>query len=325
MQHWRDILAENIDTYLRELRSALEGADPALAQDALFDAEEHLSAELASIVERRSGQPAEIEAEFAAVVERYGSPEEVAAAYLANDGIVTSAGKPTTPLPTEESVASANGGPASVAPAPGAGLWRRFFGVAADAATYRALLYLLFSLVTGTFFFTVVVTGLSLSAGLLVLIIGIPFALGFLAVVRALALAEGKLVEKLLGTRMPRRSRFEPRGTGLWGRIRFWARDRRTWTAMLYMILQLPLGTAYFCLSVTGLAVGVWMVAAPFVQLATGDSYIYINGVQYLFPGWSLPLTVIAGAFVIVVMLHLIRLIGRAHGAYAKAMLVRVD
>lgn len=316
-------MASDIDTYLRELRSALGGADPALVQDALYDAEEHLHAELAAITERHRDQPGEIAGEFAAVIERYGSPLEVAAAYTGNEEAPALGLRPTaTPA---FGVAPTVGFQPAASPAK-PGLWRRFFGVVVDPSTYLALVYLLFSLVTGTVFFTIVVTGISLSAGLLVLVIGIPFALGFLAMVRALSLAEGRIVEKLLGTRMPRRSRTEPRGVGFWGRIRFWMKDRRTWTAMLYMILLLPLGTVYFSVSVTGLAGGLWLVAVPFVQAATGHSYVDINGADwYQFPVWSLPLMVIAGVLVIVLMLHLIRLIGRAHGGFAKAMLVRLD
>ena len=65
-------MAHDIDSYLRELQAALRsaGADPALVQDALFDAEEYLQAEMAA------------GGEFATVAEGYGSPEEVAAAYL---------------------------------------------------------------------------------------------------------------------------------------------------------------------------------------------------------------------------------------------------
>ncbi len=324
-------MAESIDTYLRELRSALGTADTALVQDALYDAEEHLQAELAEVRERFKDQPGQIEQEFALMIERYGSPEEVAAAYLASDAVKSdSAGGDELggdSVPTAGEAASSSGSLGASPPAPpvGRGFWRWFFGVAADPATYRALLYMLLSLVTGTVFFTVVVTGISTTAGLLVLIVGIPFALGFLAVVRALSLAEGRIVEALLGTRMPRRSRTEPRGVGFWGRIRFWLEDRRTWTAMLYMILQLPLGTAYFSLAVSGLPAGAWLVVLPFMQVIGGHTYLDIGGAEHLFSSWALFLMVIAGVVVLVLMLHLIRLIGRAHGNYAKAMLVRLD
>ena len=63
-------MASDIDSYLKELQAALAGADRALVQDAVFDAEEYLQAELAA------------GADWAETVERYGAPEEVAAAYL---------------------------------------------------------------------------------------------------------------------------------------------------------------------------------------------------------------------------------------------------
>ena len=42
----------------------------------------------------------------------------------------------------------------------------RFFGVYGDSRTWTALFYMLLALVTGVFYFTMTVTGLSISAGL---------------------------------------------------------------------------------------------------------------------------------------------------------------
>ena len=85
-----------------------------------------------------------------------------------------------------------------------------FFNVVSDPRTYGALLYMLLSLATGIFYFTWVVTGLSLTFGFAILIIGIPFALLFIASVRVLSYVEGRIVEALLGVRMPRRPPAEP-------------------------------------------------------------------------------------------------------------------
>lgn len=41
-------IPQNIPQYLAQVRDALAGADPAVVQDALYDAEEHLRAELAA-------------------------------------------------------------------------------------------------------------------------------------------------------------------------------------------------------------------------------------------------------------------------------------
>jgi uncharacterized membrane protein len=167
-----------INEYLKQLRAALRGADPALIQDALYDAEEHLRAELAE-------QPGRDEAAMLDhVVGSYGAPDEVADIYRDQEIKIQRAIRPPPP-PKHHSVLG------------------RFFGVAADPHTYGALFYLLLSLVTGIFYFTWAVTGLSLSAGLLILIIGIPFFLLFLGSVRGLSLLEGRIVETMLGVRTP--------------------------------------------------------------------------------------------------------------------------
>ena len=61
-----------VEQYLDSLRSALEGADRALVQDALYDAEEHLRAELAQHPGDNQGDV------LASIVASYGAPEEVA-------------------------------------------------------------------------------------------------------------------------------------------------------------------------------------------------------------------------------------------------------
>ncbi|MFM7798045.1 MAG: HAAS signaling domain-containing protein, partial [Planctomycetota bacterium] len=69
-----DTMPRSIDDYLAQLRRALEGADRAMIQDALSDAEEHLRAECAA----RPGESEE--AVLRAIAGSYGSPEDVAAA-----------------------------------------------------------------------------------------------------------------------------------------------------------------------------------------------------------------------------------------------------
>jgi len=68
-------LPTTIPEYLEQLRAALAGADPAMIQDALYDAEEYLRSELAE-------QPGKSEADvIAGVAGSYGAPEEVAEIY----------------------------------------------------------------------------------------------------------------------------------------------------------------------------------------------------------------------------------------------------
>src|SRR4030081_1957698 len=65
----------SIDEYLEQLRQALEGQDPALIQDARYDAEEYLRAEVAAHPDKSEADVLEL------IASTYGAPDEVAAAY----------------------------------------------------------------------------------------------------------------------------------------------------------------------------------------------------------------------------------------------------
>jgi hypothetical protein len=177
--------------------------------------------------------------------------------------------------------------------------------------------------VTGIIYFTWVVTGISLSAGLMVLIIGLPIAGVFLLSFRGLALVEGRLVEALLDIRMPRRAVFSDKSMSLWNRFKTWVKDPYTWLSILYLILMLPLGVIYFSVFLTLLVVSLALIASPILQLGFGLPLFTSFDVQYFLPGWLLLMSVIGGSLLFFVMLHLAKLVGKLHGTMAKYMLVR--
>lgn len=286
----------NIEQYLEALRVALGGADPALVQDALYDAEEYLRSEMGEC----EGDPDEC---FASIVERYGSPEEVAGSYLE----------------TEVTVARALKAPAAHS---ARGPLGRFFGVVIDPMSYSSMIYLLLSLATGTAYFVLVSVLLPLSIGLLPIGVGALLLLLFFAIVRTVALAEGRVVEALLGVRMPRRPRSVLAEGDLADRIRHWITDRRTWTSILYMLLQQVLGIIYFSIVVTALALSATGVAYPIVQMFTDVPLVQTGSYGYMLQPWGVPLVMAAGLLGFVLTLHLCRGIGKLHAAYAKALLV---
>ena len=100
-----------IAEYLDQLRAALRGADPALVQDALYDAEDHLRAELAE-------NPGKSEADvLAKITTTYGAPDEVATIYVDKEVQVAEALR-SPPQPPRRTALG------------------RFFGVAADPRAY---------------------------------------------------------------------------------------------------------------------------------------------------------------------------------------------
>ncbi len=164
-----------IDAYLTLLRECLRGEDPALIQDALYDAEEYLRAEVAAHSGKSEADVLEL------IASTYGAPEEVADAYRDTEVKVRAALAPPRPH-------SAN-----------SGALRRFFAVFGDVRAYTSLFFLLLALPTGILYFVLAVAGLSMSAGLAVLIVGVPFFLAFIGLTRVIALGEGRLIEATTG------------------------------------------------------------------------------------------------------------------------------
>src|SRR5579864_5660273 len=247
--------SRSIEDYLKQLRDALQGADPALIQDALYDAEEYLRAEVASHPEKSEADVLEL------IASTYGAPEEVATAYRDTEAKVSAALRPVESKSAQS--------PSAI---------RRFFGIYSDARAYTSLFYMLLTLATGIVYFVFVVTGLSLSAGLAVLIVGFPFFLAFIGIARVLALGEGRLLEAVTGERMPRRPVHPGTPSGLWARITDMLKDSRTWTTLAYLLLMLPLGIIYFTIAVVGICLGVALIAAPLATLADRFGWLHIDG-----------------------------------------------
>src|ERR1700678_2378023 len=124
----------SIDQYLRQLREELAGADSALIQDALYDAEEYLRAEVAAHPDKSEADVLEL------IASTYGAPDEVATAYRDTEVKVKAALR--TPPPRR--AANPTG-------------WRKFFGIYLDARAYTSLFYMLLALATGIMYFVLVV------------------------------------------------------------------------------------------------------------------------------------------------------------------------
>jgi uncharacterized membrane protein len=296
---------DSVRGYLAELRRALKGAPRGLISDALADCEEHLNMEIAQNPDMDEA------AVMAQVIETYGSPEEIAEEYRDMEAAIS------TPFPKQPET------PAAEARRSG------FFNVVSDPRTYGALLYMLLSLITGIFYFVWTVAGISLTASFAILIIGIPFALLFIGSIRMLSHVEGRIVEGLLGVRMPRRlPPTTPPDESIWTRIKDALSDMRTWTSMFYLLLMLPLGVVYFTVGVVGIAVSLGTTGTAIWSLLVNHSYVQFQGVPFLdhFSQTAPGLIVLAaiGLVLFFLVLHLARLVGWMHGKIAETLLVRL-
>ena len=288
-----------VEEYLDALKNEMRDADSALVQDAQADAREHLSTALA--VAREAAPEASEADALKKIIEEYGTPEETASAYKEVERRTSPALKQTVK-------------PRSVL--------GRFFGVYTDPRAWGALLYMLIAFVTGVFYLTWAVTGVSVSVSFLIFIFGFPFALLFLLSVRGLALLEGRLVEALLGVRMPRRPLFSHQDMKWFDRLKALLTDKATWLMLIYMIVQFVLGTAYFVVIVTVLSISLSFIAIPILQAWLGQGVINNNDMRYFLPTWSYPLLVLIGFLLWTTFMNIARSIGQLHGKMAKWLLV---
>lgn len=316
-----------IAEYLAQLKRAMKGCPNAVIRDAMADAEEHLRNELAQ-------EPNKSEADMlASVVDNYGTPYEIAEEYRAMER--TLAG----PFAKPDDGGSSGGG--IEAPRRRYG----FFGVVGDPRAYGALIYMLLSLATGTFYFTWTVAWGSLSIGTLILIFGFLIALFFIGSVRLLSLVEGRIVEGLLGVRMPRRLPAENPSDNIFRKVKEALLDYRTWSSIFYFLLMLPLGIVYFTVSITLLSLSLGLTGGGIKALITGDPTITISQdvwadpdfISFIHKNPWVPdavhffntvaghITLVAmGLLLIFITLHIARGIGFVHARIAETLLVRL-
>ena len=291
---------DSITGYLAHLRAALEGSDPAIIQDALSDAEEHLRSALES---KQVTQVDSSEAEaLQSIIAEYGTPEEIADAYREIEAY-------TRPIWTStDSQKKGN-------------ILTRFFSTFINPQAWGALVYLLISMITGLLYFCWAFIGVSTSLVFALFIFGLPLAAFFLLSIRGVALVEGRIVEALLGIRMPRRTIFTPANMKWYERLWAQLKDKQTWMILVYMFLQGVLGYFYFMVFMLLIATALMAMVVP-VLSGLGLPIVTFNDAHYFVPVVWLPLTISIGILLATVTMHIAKFVGKWHGRYAKFMLV---
>jgi hypothetical protein len=166
-----------------------------------------------------------------------------------------------------------------------------------------------------------------LSLGLAILIIGIPVAVAFLAATRLLSVAESHLLRILVDGDSAGAPALLPGGEGWLARLKALVGDRRTWTSLLYFLLHLPLGIAYFTTLVTLLSLGLGLMAVPLARLfhLGGSLDLDLGGLAWTLahPNLAAVLCGLMGLALIPLTFHLALLLGRFQVWLARHLLVR--
>jgi len=290
-----------IDEYLAQLKIELKGSDRALVQDALADSEEFL---YMSLEKDRTENPEHTNKEaLNSIIAKYGTPTEVAGGYL-------------------ELEVWLQPGQEAARPAELKSFWSRIFGVFAEPRAWGAFLYLILTALTGLVYTAWIIIGGLFSLTSLLLIIGIPIAAVFILSFRGLALIEGRITEALLGERMPRKPLFVQQELKWTEKLKALFSDSQTWKTFVYMLLLFPLGIVYFLLFAGLFVLSLSFISSPVMELVF-HAPLELVGTETFTPVWLLPLVCVVGFFMLPLTLHLAKFVGKLHGRYAKAMLVR--
>ena len=204
-----------------------------------------------------------------------------------------------------------------------------FFKVVAKKQTYLNILYLLLSFPLGIAYFVFLVTGLSLGAGLLVLLVGAFIWLGVLLASKQLMIFERKLATLLLDTSFdeaPDRYNNE----GVVRRLQLEVGDLNNWKALIYLFSKFVIGIFNFVVSVTLISVSIGLIFAPmlalfFSNMSGYDISLYYNGWgEFLGLNWTLYEEIVIDALIGIVIgllsLHLMNVMAYIQSKYLQIM-----
>ncbi|MEU4767770.1 sensor histidine kinase [Actinosynnema sp. NPDC023794] len=182
--------------------------------------------------------------------------------------------------------------------------------------------YFLLNLVTGLFWFVLLVTLGAVSIGTAVIWVGVPLGVLTLALARGAASAERAWLRATLGVDIPRPYRELP--SGATARAKAIARDPATWRDLSYWLLMLPLGVVEFALTVALWSAVAGTVFLPFYQhwLPVTWEVTFSEGNVWLVDSFAkaLPVSVL-GLVLGYLAYRLLKALGRGHALLAQSLL----
>ncbi len=138
-----------------------------------------------------------------------------------------------------------------------------FFSVLGEKQTYLNLVYILFAFPLSVFYFTLTITGLSLSLGLLILVAGFFIFIGTLIMVQGFRWLDVQLTRVFLGTTIAI-EKEESQEPGFSNFIKRLFGDGSTWKSFIYyLLIKFPLDTIIWSVTIAFIAVTLDLLLAP--------------------------------------------------------------
>ena len=183
--------------------------------------------------------------------------------------------------------------------------------------TWKTVLFNLVSFPIAIFYFVLTMTGIALSIGLLIVVVGFFLGYGVLWLIHGIAPVEGWLVSKLLDTPV-RASLPEPRGTFI-ERYKKMLSSPSTWSRVTYVPLKLLMAAFGFGFAITAVS-SLALLSTPFLyQQEWFDASVA--------PNWIVDtvgeavLVALTGLIVSWIFFYLSNLIGRLTAVVAREMI----
>jgi signal transduction histidine kinase len=179
---------------------------------------------------------------------------------------------------------------------------------------------LLLDLVFGIVGFTLVVTGFSTGAGLLITLVGVPILAGTLLAARGLGWFDRVRANALLGLAVAAPA-LRPAGSGFLRRLFSPFRDAANWKASAYLLLMLPVGIVNFSVAVTIWSAALSALFLPVYAWALPGGGPEIWRGTHVHGPWQVALVSLGGLLLVVAAPWFIRPFARLDGVLVRALL----
>lgn len=198
----------------------------------------------------------------------------------------------------------------------------KLFGPAAAPSTYVRAFHLLAMFPLGIAYFVGLVVALALGGAMIWTIVGPLVLIPTLFLSRWAGDAEAWAVRRVAQIEFRRPPTWIEPGQSAWSQV--WIRliDPTTWTGLVYLFVQFPLGIAAFVLLVTMSAVTAALVGGPVAAAFVPDFGfdLWPTGLR-IDTSWESLVMVPAGIVMFFVTVHAVNVASALHAAWARVML----
>jgi two-component system phosphate regulon sensor histidine kinase PhoR len=196
-------------------------------------------------------------------------------------------------------------------------IFRKFFGVYANAQTYLNLVYLFLTFPLGIFYFVFLITSLALGIGLFILWIGVLILAGALLIAWGLTALERLLAIHLLKANVAPMNRPVRPDAPFLEKLKAYLANPVMWKGLAFLFIKFPSGIVIFCIAATLLGTSVGLIASVVALPLLNVHWFY-------WPVLSIPMGVLGTAIGVLLLtgsLHLFNLMCKLLKRLAEVML----